>query len=60
MNKSQADENASAPHSQFSQHRDRKGVSDSLGKQSNLCYLFEKVTQIFSCLFKSNVTLLST
>ncbi len=28
--------------SNFSQHRDRRGISEQMGKQSNLRYLFEK------------------
>ncbi len=44
----------------FSQYEDRRAVSELKGKQSNLHGLFEKVTQIFCCKPKSNVTLLVT
>ncbi len=44
----------------FSQHEDRRAVSQYMEKLSNWHYLFEKVTQIFSCKLKSNVTLLIT
>ncbi len=39
----------------FSQ--DRRSVSQYMGKQSNLHYLFDKVIYIFSCKLNSNVLL---
>ncbi len=42
MNKRQAEEKASALTPNFSQHGDRRDVSEERGKQSNLHYLFEK------------------
>ncbi len=48
MNKSQIRGSTSARSPDFSQ----QGTGE--GNQRNLHYLFEKVTQIFSCAFKSN------
>jgi len=47
--------NVSALTPNFSQHWDKRGVSQYTGKQSNWHFLLEKVTQICCCKFKSNV-----
>jgi len=39
----------------FSQHGDRRCVSQQMGKQINLLLIFKKVNQLFCSKFKNNV-----
>jgi len=49
--------NPSALTHDFSQHEERRAVSQCIAKQSNLHNLFGKVTQIFCSKIKSNALL---